>query len=50
MKQKPLSATCTQNPTVLKLNGSELPNLNGFKLCSNNFPENQKTGIKFFVI
>lgn len=50
MKQKHLSATCTLNPTVLKLNGSELPDLNSFKLYSNNFPFRQKTSIKFFII
>lgn len=38
MKQKHLSATCTLNPRVLKLNGSEFPNLNCFRLYRNNFP------------
>lgn len=38
MKQKHLSATCTLNPTVLKLNGSEFPNLNCFRLYRNDFP------------
>lgn len=42
MKQKHLSATCTLNPAVLKLNGSELPNLNSFKLFRNNFPVDRK--------
>jgi len=45
MKQNHLSATCILNPTVLKLNSSELPNLNSFKLCRNNFPVDRKREI-----
>lgn len=37
MKEKHLSASRTPNRTALKRSSSELPSLNSFKLCRNNF-------------